>query len=362
VPTEDVLLSYLALVPSLHSPNRLDLRGALEFGGGARAYGPEGKGVVYVTSSEEGTLTEVRLAAGAELQAGSKVSFGNLGISSTTGGNVHHFVSPRKAYFVSQDTLEIVVWNPEEMAIQATIPLELADQLVSTDGYFYFYPRPIVVENKLVILANQSSLDDIDGPTVVTVIDTETDEVISTTVEPRCHGLLVSALDARGDRYFASSDYSAAVHFLRGEAAPEPCMIRMLFGETEFDADWSRTLSDALHSDLWTGVTQGPRSTLIAQALARDAPGLDAASEPYEITILPAWRWYSLATAEASGEALAQDFLNMPPSFAPIEIDGDAYVALMGEQDTTLVDLTSSDEPSRALEVPGFVFNVVRVR
>ncbi len=356
---QDSATSYLAVVRSLAAGPALDLKAAMEFGGGARAYGPDEGDVVYVTSSEVGTLTEVTFGPDGSPQLGRAVSFANLGIDGTTGGNVHHFVSPSKAYFVSQDTQEIVVWNPEKMAIVRTIPLELG---LSPDSFVYFYPRPIVVRQQLVLIANQSDETDIDGPSIVSVIDTDDDRVVSTTVEPNCHSLLQSAVDARGDRYFASSDYSAATYLLAPKQAPAPCMLRMEAGETSFDATWSRTLTEELGTRLWTGVTPGAGGHMYLQGIAEDNAGVVAATEAYEVTIAQPWRWYSLNDGNAGPAPADADFLVSPPLFPPIPVDGNAYVALWDEVDTTLVDLTSAKSPRKSLVVPGFVFNVVRIR
>src|ERR1041384_6593785 len=57
--TDDGATSYVTLTPSLGAGPPVDLAHSLEFGGGARAYGTEWKDVVYVTSSERATMTEV---------------------------------------------------------------------------------------------------------------------------------------------------------------------------------------------------------------------------------------------------------------------------------------------------------------
>src|SRR5690606_18551573 len=90
----DTATSYVAVVDSLAAGDPLDLSDALEIGGGARAYGPEGSDIVYMTSDENATMTEVMFGADGSPEIGRTVSFAQLGIESTTGGNVHLFVSP----------------------------------------------------------------------------------------------------------------------------------------------------------------------------------------------------------------------------------------------------------------------------
>lgn len=363
--TDDGATSYLTLVDSLAAGPAVDLSTSLEFGGGARAYGPEGSDAVYVTSSEAGTMTEVSFEPDGSPQVGRAVSFANLGIDGTTGGNVHLFISPTKAYFASQATGEIVVWDPRAMEITTTISLGL-NEVLPQGGFFYFYPRPIVADGRLVLVANVGDAEDFDMSVAVSVVDTNADRLLSTTADDRCHGFLQSAVDAQGDRYFASSDYSAAQHFLLPERAPAPCMLRIRAGETGFDPEWSRSLTEDLETRLWTGVTPGPDGAMYVQDIAEDDPGVTSAAEgqeAFEVTTAAPWSWRLLGEGDgAPATPIDVDFLESPPTFAAIPVDGDAYVAVGGEVETTLVNVTSSQTPKASLVVPGYVFNIVRIR
>lgn len=355
----DSVTSYVTVVDSLEAGTEVDLDQALEFPGSARAYGRERANVVYLTSSEAPTMTEVNFDSTGVPSKGRTVSFANLGVDATSGGNVNLHLSATKAYFVSQSSLEIVVWNPEQMAVTKTVPLELEPPADYPD--VYFYPQPVLVGDNLILLSNVAG--EVSGAGVfVTVVDTREDRVESTTLEPRCHSLLQSGVDARGDRYFASSDYAAAEHFLYPELVPAPCMLRMLEGTLKFDADWSRTLNSELSTGIWTGVTQGA-GKLYVQGTPEDTRAIAAASEngAYDVTVAQPWTWYALTNGDTE-PAATDTGLEFPPSFAPIPVDGDAYVAVFDDVNTTLVNLTGDDEPVPGVEVPGFVYSVVRFR
>jgi hypothetical protein len=364
--TEKATTSYLTVVDSLAPGPSVNLAASLEFGGGARAYGPEGKSVVYVTSSENGTMTEVAFGPDGAPQVGRVVSFANLGISNTTGGNVHHFVSPTKAYFVSQAALQIVIWNPEAMEIIGTIALDVEAARMSPGTTFYFYPRPIVVGDRLVLIANQADDNEFDGPPVVSVVDMTTDRLASSTLETRCHALLQSAVDSQGHRYFASSQLAAAAHFLFPDRAPAPCMVRMRGGETALDPGWSRNVTQELGTRLWTGITPGAGGKLYLQSIAENAAevvGAAAMLDHYKVSSAKPWSWHAQGAGDASPTpAEGAGFLSAPPLFAAIPVDGRAYVSVWDQTDTTLVDVTSHEAPQRGLEVPGFAYNVVRIR
>ena len=151
---------------------------------------------------------------------------------------------------------------------------------------------------------------------------------------------------------------------LTPEAAPAPCMLRMRSGETSFDPDWSRTLTAELDTRLWTGVTPSLNGALHMQSIVEDAPAVAAALEAQDaeaIVNAEPWAWYVLENGAAEPVRIAT-VLATPPVFAPIPVDESAYVSVWDGTDTTLVDLTSREAPREGLVVPGFVYNVVRIR
>ncbi len=358
--TNDLSTSYLAVVDSLAAGPQLQLDNAMEFGNGGRAFGAPKAGVVYVTSYDDPTLTEVTVQADGTLAKGRVLSFQQQGIFDTTGANVLHFISPGKAYFVSQETQEIVVWDPSEMTVVKTIPLEIP--LLPTSTFLRFYPQPILVGDKLVLISSESDDNDIYAPSVITVVDYEQDRVLSNERESRCPALGNSAVDSRGDRYFAQDNYAVAVHFKFPETAPAPCMLRIRAGETSFDPDWTRTLDGELGTSIWTGATPGADGKFYVQAIAEDAPAVIAAEEPYEVDVAQPWAWYSMTDGNAEPQAVTGDYPATAPLFPDILLGDTRYVTVWDETDTTLLDLTSASAPRKALPVRGFVYNIVQVR
>ncbi len=358
--TDDLSTSYLTVVDSLAAGPQLQLDNALEFSNGGRAFGAPKDGVVYVTSYEDPTLTEVKVRADGTLDKGRVLSFLNQGISDTTGANVLYFISPTKAYFVSQETQEIVVWDPSEMAVIKAIPLEIP--ILPSSTFVRFYPQPIVVGDKLLLISSESDDNDIYAPPVITVVDYEHDRVLSNERESRCPGLGTSALDARGDRYFAQDGYAVGVHFKFPDKAPAPCLLRIRAGETSFDPGWSRALDTDLGTQIWTGATPGPDGKFYVQAIAEDAPAVVAAEDPYGVSVAEPWSWYSMSDGDAEPRRVTGDSPPTPPLFPDMLVGDTRYVTIWDETDTTLLDLTSASAPRNALPVRGFVYNIVQVR
>ncbi|HVW24524.1 MAG TPA: hypothetical protein VHC69_04110 [Polyangiaceae bacterium] len=356
--TSDSSTSYLTTAGSLDKGPAVSLDDAIEFGDSARAYGRDGTNVVYVTSSEDAIMTEVTFDASGTGHRGRTLSFSNLGLSATTGGNVNYHISATKAYFVSQDLAQIIIWNPHKMTYERTVELPFEASPGAAD--IVFYPRPIVVGHQLVLVATTYDANDIPLGLVVNVVDTDADRVVSSTLETRCHDLLQSAVDANGDRYFASSDYAAAQHLLI-PSSPGPCMLRMRGGETGFDPDWSRTLTGDLETPLWTGVTQGAGGTVYVQGTDATTKKITALDDAYEITIAQPWSWYALDGGDAAPTPVDVG-MQYPPSFPPMSEDGNDYVTIWDGENSTLVNLTSPGTPRAGLVVPGFLYNVVRIR
>jgi hypothetical protein len=349
--------SYLTVVPSLTDEATIDLTGSLELGGVSSPKGVPGTGVVYVTSSENGTMTEVTIDEDGRPTLGRSVSFANLGISDTYGAHV--FLSPTKAYHVNQQTLDVVVWNPEEMTLTGSFSSELAVR----DGYdsIVFPQEPILQGDRLLLVSSQWDGSVPDDAAGITVIDAVNDRVLSSDLEPRCASLLAFAPDAEGDLYFISSSLAATGHWWLPERVPAPCMLRIRAGESAFDPGWSRSLTEELGTSLWTGIAPGSDGSLLVQAIAEDNPSVVAAEDLVSMSNATGWTWYELADGDAPPRTI-----DSPVAIAQyatvMTVDGRSFMTADASGDSILVETTAAGGPRRTLTVPGYVWNVLRVR
>jgi len=91
-------------------------------------------------------------------------------------------------------------------------------------------------------------------------------------------------------------------------------------------------------------------------------PGRHLPMMPIRSSAKP-WSWHAQASGDAPpASAAGTEFLSSPPLFAPMQVDGRAFVSVWDEVETTLVDVTSQQAPQKGLVVPGFAYNVVRIR
>lgn len=360
--TPDAAFGYLAVVPSLTEQTNIDLSSSLELTGNAVAFGRPGSGVVYVTSSEAGTLTEVAFDARGVPTPGRVLSFAPLSVGRTSGGNVNYFASADRAYHVNQQTLDVIVWNPQTMSIITSF----ATGLDIDEGYTarVFQQQPVVVGDQLLLASYQSDEDGItEGVTTLSVVDMQADRVVSSTEDARCSAMIAFAPDPAGDLYFTSSITHAGHYFVTPELVPHPpCMLRIRNGETQFDPAWSRSLTSELGTRIWTGVAPGNSSVLV-QSVREDEPAVMAAVEAVEVGNARPWTWH-----EVPGEDAARPLdtaLTQPVYLTGIPVDGRYYLVARDDLragPSTLVDTAANGGPRSGIVTPGVVRNIVRIR
>jgi hypothetical protein len=350
----------LIAVNSLTEPADIDLSRSLEIAGTSNVYGPAGTGRVYMTSSEGGSMTEVAFDRDGAVTPGRVVSFVGLGVASTSGSSVNAFLSATKAYHVNQGTLDVIVWDPEAMTITGSFPTGVEVD----EGFSYraFQQQPILVGERLLLVSFQADVDGFtEGVTTITLIDTVSDQVISSETDSRCSYFTSFGRDPRGDIYFASNWVHAANYYLFGELVPHaPCMLRIRAGETRFDPEWSRSLEADLGTPIWTGVFPGAGGNVLAQGLAEDRVAGAAATG--DLRVARPWSWYELV-GESAVQPLTADAALEAPLAVAAPVDDDFYLssyhADLGV--STLVRTTATGGIRPGIEVPGQAGTVVRV-
>lgn len=175
------------------------------------------------------------------------VSFANLGLTYAPGATETAFDEAGLAYSVSVDQALVVVWNAKTMEIVHTIPLPG----LAREGYSPVYPLSTVLrEGKLVFPVSHTNFDS--GAslplTTLVVVDVATSQAVLSD-DTRCSGLRGFSRAADGTLYGATDGFFAVRRRLYGSSAgTEPCVMRVLPGQTSFDANYllpSRALFDA---------------------------------------------------------------------------------------------------------------------
>lgn len=109
-------------VPSLTEARTLDYCSSLELPGRARLYADAATGALMIGDGESVTLQRYALSQDGQLEPGARVSLQNQGVTAL-GAQALAFISPTKAYYKDSAQAQVVVIHPQEMTVDAVLPL-----------------------------------------------------------------------------------------------------------------------------------------------------------------------------------------------------------------------------------------------
>ncbi|MCP3097920.1 MxcI [Myxococcus sp. K15C18031901] len=360
VETNGSRMNYFTLVDSLGEARTLDYAKSLELPGRPRLYAAQGVGFFAIGSGESPTITRYEVKDGA-LVAGASVSFQAQGVRSL-GAQAVLFVSATKAYYKDTAQAQIIVWNPQEMVIEKTLPLpaELVkqgyvtgmSQWASRDGEAFFS-----------VGWSSTTYDAVLPGTVLVRIDTATD-ALTWTQDDRCRDLTKTL--RQGDTlYFFSGVINGLGYAVKGthEAGQQDCFLRISSGKKAFDSDFVGTVSKAL-DDKHVGfvITVSEDGTAWLQVadktITPTAPGTTY-SEWYS----KGWSWWKVPFASLTTAATRVQ--GDPGAYSSFTLtSGSNFFVSQSSSDystSTLMDL-STGAPKPTVSFPGFVLDVSRIR
>jgi hypothetical protein len=170
------------------------------------------------------------------LHEGPAVSFANLG---GTGTVMTSFVSPTRAYSMTRDIMQIVVWDPSAMEVIGSIATDAA---VDPDYPELDYGEPVLFVDYVAWPVLWYDYDKRRfKPEVGVILASTRSEVPAFVVrDSRCGGGWSLFTDTAGDLYATGNAWFGFAHFFGDEAAAQPpdCVIRIKSGSTAFDPDY----------------------------------------------------------------------------------------------------------------------------
>lgn len=138
-------------------------------------------------------------------------------------------------------------------------------------------------------------------------------------------------------------------------------MLRTRAGETFFDPDWSYDPGEDLDTELWGCCTQGNNGNIFVQAYSEDGEGVDAVEENFEFGAFD-FDWYNLNPTEPS-VSVADTGAKGIPFGGAIMIDDEGYLVIWDDVNSRLLRTTAEGGPTDGIaKVPGFIYNILRVR
>ena len=226
--------TYIQTITSLDVA-RVSNAGAIELPGNGvhLAHG----GHVYMGLAEEPTMVRYTPDAGGTLYENGRLSFLNLGLTGTGFGNA--FASDDKAYMVSEEQYVAVVWSPRTMEILTTLDLSYLQK----DGYDAEFWTVTHYQGRVYVPVRYANWDDgrIDRSVTLVIIDAETDVILATASDARCHSGGRPVFAPGGDAYVMADgrNWSAQL-FATVSSRPVPanCLLRIRAGALAFDPDF----------------------------------------------------------------------------------------------------------------------------
>ena len=360
------LFNLVKTAPVPRLEDEIDAEGGIEVVGGASIYGYDNSGFVWVGQSQEPTIQRYAVEEDGSLSVdGPRVSFAGLGLSRANFGRGRvPFLSPTKAYLMTNTPDEVVIWNPQEMTIEGTIDLELPER----EGFRLVNSKAQVVGNRLYVAfgyldAANARVAEVMG---LAVVDTDTDQVVSITETERCGRPNTSVVSDDGFVYYASGGFTLWANRVFGESnAPDPCILRVRAGETEFDPDFFVSIEDLTGGAGGLSIA-GSGGDLFVRVFDDEEYGLPITEQTTgpDIAGAPAFKWWRVTPDFTSATELEEAPFGAA-SVGTFVIDGRLIIADLTEDlaSTNFLELIDGPEGNvrRLGSSQGAVFNLFRV-
>jgi hypothetical protein len=363
--SDDDATGFLAPVPSLEPGATFDLERAVEIPESSiSARRPDG--TFYTAANAAPEITRWTVGEGNALQKGETLSFVNLGVRRADASS-DLFLSDEKAYFHDDDSRQIVVWNPREMEIIGTIPLDLEEE-------YGLLPWMTLLVRQDRVFAVASWEEDFDADWTrfgdhvrIIGIDPVTDTVVSSTDESRCDYLLWSFKASDGTAYFSPLSYYAPLRSMLGEdRGVDGCSLRVVPPDQSFDQGYrvdlgalagGRPAGSLFLVDDDTAFIRVWHAELVSPLAEDKSNWEDVLGEPGFLW----WRW---RIGDESATLIPDQSPAASEATGLFSIDGRKFVPRVNEDytETTLDELDPAGSLRPALTGPGNIWGIARAR
>jgi hypothetical protein len=190
-------------------------------------------GHVYVWEGQAREMTRFSVNEAYELVEGPRVSFANR----LPGSSNHVFISPTRAYSLSSDLDEVLVWDPEAMVITGSIPMSLPERPATMESFAYYKPGTVVGDKVIWEIVSVDSTNNAAYPaTLLAIANTNDEAPVRFTEDTRCVGGGGTEVDAQGNLYVrAGALWGQYAAYGAGSENVRTCMLRVNAGEEAFD-------------------------------------------------------------------------------------------------------------------------------
>jgi hypothetical protein len=341
---------FLAPVSDLLS-GTIDLANVVDLGTD-NSFGTDENGNVFVGRADSPVIQRWSLDDAGVLQMTGSVNFSSLGITSTMGGNrnVIQIISETRAYYFDNQGFRVVVFDPTAMTITDNFSISQISDGVA-DASLNFVVREgdrFFVSTRLWDEAEETIKE------LRVAIVSATSNNVTYATDTRCGDMAFSAKDEDGNVYFGSHHALAVYYSSLPDPAPKPCMLRILQGQSTFDATYHVNMN-TLVDGFGAGLFQGPNGTAFIAKYQGENP------DPSTAFNAPVWRLYTVELGnEASTltEVTAVGLTTRYVSTFDTLIDGNVVPFLVTDSETGSVytSLANPGSPTAGLSVTGAFF------
>jgi len=362
VPGVDSANLYAAALPELPTGD-VEYSGYREFSA-SEAYMYTSGGYVFFWNGEDRTMTRFSVDADYQLVDGPTISFANQ----IPGSSHHTFISPTRAYTLSRDLDQVLVWNPETMEITGSIPITLPDRPATMVSFPYYSPGVVVGDRVIWDIVTVDETNNVPfRNTTLAIASTLSDEPVRFIEDGRCVGGGGGRADAEGNYYVrAGALWGQYAAYGAGSEGVRTCLLRARAGEDSFDPDYLldfQELTGTYVNYPWYHV-EGSRYLALAWDPALPLPSLDEFYAPDTSALFrPLLVDIDARTAVpypdlAGGKVISSD---------EFTIDGVSYYQFsqtgyaVDDGSTDIVELRPEGIVQR-FHVPGSIWQLARIR
>lgn len=352
---------YLWAVDSLDKD--LEIASATEIPGNSRHWSYEG--AVYVGLAEEPTIVKLVPGEQGGLKEADKVSFAHTGLSGVPAGVA--FLAPDKAYLFAESQYLVVIWNPTTMEITGSIDLShLKKEQFSVEMHMASVgAERIYVPLRYFDWANQKYV----AKAEVMIFDPSKDELAGIASSDRCVGAQRPFEQADGTTYLLADGRSYLVQAWAMDAdqpVPHNCILRILPGATDFDADFFVDIPELTGGPdaataFWRGGADG---VAFAKLFHEDQLDPSADGSAFKIWSYPT---FGLWRFELGDTVKATQVKGVPYSivdFGGVAVEDQFYIGLTKDTSRSPVYRVdpATGEAKKAFEIDGQLREIFRLR
>lgn len=261
--TPDNYNTYVGALPDVPE-GHVSFKRFREFGN-ANAYTHGG----YVFVEEDGTMKRFSVGDDLELIDGPEFSWQDFGVAAIN-ASYTVFISDERAYTLAPELGVVIVWNPERMEYEGTLPADFPERPADMETWAY---DGYVLGDKVIWNIFSGDFEGLSVYPAVTlaIADAHRDAEVRFIEDDRCLPGGPSRVDENGDYLVHGGGYFGFFYAYGGVADAKTCMLRVRAGETEIDPDFSldyRDLTGSYANDSWTHVTDNQYITRAWDAAA----------------------------------------------------------------------------------------------